>query len=253
MSRLQPAFWAKPFAHRGLHDDERPENSLAAIEGAMDAGYGIELDVQASADGEAMVFHDYTLERLSGDESRIQEHDADTLRDVRLAGTGETIPTLAEVLEHVNGRAPILIEIKDQSQGFTATDGTLERRVCDVLRAAGCVDTCAVMSFNPFSANHVRQALPEVVRGLVSYDFKHLSDMRLSSHHRQDLASMRWFEEVGGEFISYGATSFPSARIAEMRSTGVPVFCWTIRSQAQADEALKHCDQITFEGYRPLV
>jgi glycerophosphoryl diester phosphodiesterase len=251
MSRLQPAFWAKPFAHRGLHGAGRPENSLAAIEAAVDGGYGIEIDIQPSADGEAMVFHDYTLERLCGDESRIERHSTESLRLTQLADSTEIIPTLAEALALVRGRAPIMIEIKDQSGRFTATDGSLERRVCEALREADCVDSCAVMSFNPFSANHVRQTLPEVVRGVVSYDFRHPSDAHLPSGHRQDLASMRWFEEVGGEFISYGATSFPSPRIAEIRGQGVPVFCWTIRSEQQAQAALKHCDQITFEGYLP--
>ncbi len=251
MSRLPETFWAQPFAHRGLHDEKRPENALSAIIAAADAGYAIELDVQPSSDGEAMVFHDYTLERLTGAKGRTDAHTAQQLGQIPLTGAEETIPTLGTVLERIGTRAPLLIEIKDQSEAFTRTDGALERRVCEVIRAAGLTQNCAVMSFNPFSAEHLRQIMPELARGVVSYDYNHPHDDHVDESYRADLAALKWFEEFEADFVSYGALNLPAPATERLRAAGVPVFCWTIRSQQQADAALKHCDQITFEGYRP--
>jgi len=100
-----------PYAHRGLHGGGVPENSLAAFKKAVDSGHGIELDLQLSADGEVMVFHDYTLVRITGESGLLSERSAEELRSLRLSGTDEHIPTLREVLELVDGRVPLLVEI----------------------------------------------------------------------------------------------------------------------------------------------
>jgi len=251
MSRLSSDFWAKPFAHRGLHDAERAENSLAAIEAAINSGFAIEIDIQPSSDGEAMVFHDYSLDRLTTETGRIHLRSIDALRAIPLSGGGGGIPSLSEALDLIAGRVNVLIEIKDQSEGFRATDGALEQRVCDLVAEAGQVENCAIMSFNPFSAGIVRDYLPEIARGVVSYDFEHEHDAAIDPRHRADLAALRWFEESGADFVSYGALSLPNKRVNALQAVGVPVFCWTIRSPEQAKIALKHCDQITFEGYLP--
>ena len=136
MSRLSKNFWARPFAHRGLHDAARPENSLSAINAAVQAGYAIEIDVQPSSDGEAMVFHDYDLDRLTGETGPTKARTATELSSIALENSSDTIPTLAAVLELIGGRAPLLIEIKDQSRAFVDTDGALERRVCEVVKSS---------------------------------------------------------------------------------------------------------------------
>ena len=251
MSRLSKQFWAKPFAHRGLHDQERPENSLSAVLAAVDAGYGIEIDVQPSQDGEAMVFHDYTLDRMTNESGPTNARSTEELTSIKLSNSAEGIPTLEATLRAIGGKAPLLVEIKDQSRSFTRTDGALEQRVCDIIRKVGQIETCAVMSFNPFSAAHVRDFLPEVARGVVSYDFEHPHDADVPAEHRARLAALNWFEESGADFVSYGAESLPTERTAALRRAGVPIFCWTIRSPEQAKRALEHCDQITFEGYQP--
>ena len=132
---LPPAFLTQPLAHRGLHDLARgvAENSRAAIRLAIDHGYGIEIDIQGSADGEAMVFHDYELKRLTGAKGFVRERTAAELQKLTLSGGGEPPPTLAEMLDIVAGRAPLLIEIKDQSVRSLPTDGVLERRVAALL------------------------------------------------------------------------------------------------------------------------
>lgn len=251
MSRIPKQFWAKPFAHRGLHDMMSPENSLSAILAAVDAGYGIEIDVQPSADGEAMVFHDYTLDRMTDETGPTSARSTGELSSIKLGDAAETIPTFETVLRALDGRAPILIEIKDQSRDFTRTDGALERRVCEIIRQFGKVETSAVMSFNPFSAGYVRDFLPEVARGVVSYDFEHPHDAHVPPEYRAKLAALDWFESVDADFVSYGAESLPTERTDALRQAGVPVFCWTIRSAEQAKRTLDHCDQITFERYLP--
>lgn len=250
--RLPADFWAQPFAHRGLHDvnDGRPENGVAAFDAAIAAGYAIELDVQASADGEAMVFHDYELDRLTGETGRFDARGADVLRAISLTGGG-TIPDLETVLSRIDGRANVLIEIKDQSGAFGKTDGTLDRRVCDVVRASNHPETCAIMSFNPYSVLAAKEYAPEIARGLVSYDFEHPHDAHVDAHHRRMLADLDMFDDCEADFVSYGATGLASRPVVALRERGVPVFCWTIRSAEASEAALALCDQITFEGFLP--
>ena len=114
------ALIAKPFAHRGLHGAGRLENSRAAFEAAIAAGVGIELDVQASADGEAFVIHDYELERLTQGDGSVRTLGAAELKRIRLKGSDETIPTLSEILTLVNGRAALLIEVKSPDRRVAA-------------------------------------------------------------------------------------------------------------------------------------
>ena len=121
MPALPEAFLGRPIAHRALHGPGAPENSGPAIARAIAAGYGIEIDVQLSSDGRAMVFHDYDLQRLTGTKGAVQQRSAAALADLRLLGTEAAIPTLREVLAQVEGAVPLLIEVKDQ-------DGTLGPR-----------------------------------------------------------------------------------------------------------------------------
>jgi len=153
--------FAPPIAHRGLWSrGGAPENSLAAFEAACEAGYGIELDVQLSSDGEAVVFHDWELERLTGQPGRLADHTAADLGAMRLAGTDEAIPTLAETLTLVGHRAMVLIEIKTHYGEV----GPLEQRVHEVL-----IDhngPTAVIGFNPYSHAWFADRHPNVLRGL---------------------------------------------------------------------------------------
>ena len=255
MSRLSPDFWARPFAHRGLHDAGagRPENSLTAFDAAITHGYAIELDVQLSSDGEAMVFHDYTLERLTAEAGRVDARDAAALSRIALFGADDQrIPTLAETLAMIAGRVPVLVEIKDQSGGFDDAGGAaLEARVCEVLFASPYAEQYAVMSFNPVSVARCAALAPDIMRGIVSYDFEHPHDAHVNAAHRKALADLSDFEKSRSDFVSYGADSLPRAEVQALREAGVPVFCWTIRSPKEAERALAHSDQITFEGYLP--
>lgn len=247
-------FGARPFAHRGLHDrgKGRPENSLSSFDEAIRHGYAIELDVQISADGEAMVFHDYELDRLTDRTGRVDALTADALGSIPLGGgDGETIPTLSATLSRIAGRVPLLIEIKDQTGGFREGDHALESRVCEVVKDSGHAGACAIMSFNPFAAAHCARALPEVPVGIVSYDFEHPHDAHVDDAHRRALADLAHFADAGACFVSYGAGSLPRPEVAALRERGIPIYCWTIRSAEEARAALAHSDQVTFEGYLP--
>ncbi len=146
------------YAHRGLHDSTVPENSLPAFEHACKKGYGIELDVQLSHDGTVMVFHDYTLHRMTGKSGRLSDMTLELLKKLTLKDSGQHIPTLKEVLSLVNGRVPILIELKGES-----LNTRLCKAVADVLSDYNG-DYC-IESFNPFLLYKMRKILPSVYYG----------------------------------------------------------------------------------------
>jgi len=250
---LPGAFLATPIAHRGLHDraEGRIENSRAAIAAAVAAGYGVEIDVQLSADGEAMVFHDATLDRLTAESGPLRARSAAALRRIALTGgKGETIPTLEEILALVDARAALLVEVKDQS-GVLSPDGVgpLESRVAALLGAhRGAV---AAMSFNPHAMIAMKRLAPAVPRGLVAcaadgYDEKGLSDAA-----RAALAALEHMDAAGACFASYDHRALPTPQTARLRADGIAVLCWTIRTQADAQAVAPHADNITFEGFRP--
>lgn len=148
------------YAHRGLHGNGVPENSLEAFDLACKSGYGIELDVQLSKDGEVMVFHDSTLDRMTGVEKKVCELDAAELCDLKLENTDEKIPTFKEVLKLVDGRTPILVELKGET-----TDTTLCPKVAELLKeykGSYCVE-----SFNPYLIGQMKKLLPDSYRGLL--------------------------------------------------------------------------------------
>ena len=152
---LPAAFLAAPIAHRALHDVAagRPENSRAAVRAAVVAGYGIEIDLQLSRDGVAMVFHDETLERLTPRQGWLRDLTAADLSTTPLTGGNEGIPTFAEILTLVAGRVPLLVELKDQTLRMDDTDGRLEAATAAALQGYG--GPVAIMSFNPHCLAHL--------------------------------------------------------------------------------------------------
>jgi glycerophosphoryl diester phosphodiesterase len=166
MNSLPHAFLEAPIAHRALHDLSRgrPENGPSAIEAACKAGYGIEIDLQLSSDGVAMVFHDYDLGRLTEKKGAVRQLSAEALGQVRLKGGTDTIPTLEQVLEQVAGRVPLLIEIKDQDGAMGANVGALEAAAARAL--SGYKGLVAVMSFNPHSMIAMAGLAPDIPQAI---------------------------------------------------------------------------------------
>lgn len=249
---LDAAFLDVPLAHRGLHDRARGviENSRSAVRAALSAGFGIEIDVQRAACGTPMVFHDGGLKRLTGRAGRVAEHDAAALSAMELTGGGEGIPSLEEILRLVDGRAPLLIEVKDADAELTAGDGVLEARVAEAL--SGYAGPLAVMSFNPHSVAALATAAPDVARGLTTCDFSG-ADWPLPDYRRAELAGILDFETVGASFISHNCRELDSPAVAALGARGVPVLCWTVRSAAQEASARRVAANITFEGYLPRI
>lgn len=246
---LPAAFLTRPVAHRAYHDKGagRPENSRAAIRAAVDAGYGIEIDVQPSSDGRAMVFHDYDLGRLTPQSGPIAQRPAAALGQIPLLHGNETIPTFAEVLEIVAGQVPLLVEIKDQDGIMGDTVGPLEQAVAADLQ--GYSGDVALMSFNPHSVAALAQHAPDHPRGITTCDYAAEHWPLLSDATRAHLATIPDFDRVGACFISHAAGELTSPHVTALKARGVPVLCWTIRSPEDEAKARRIADNITFEGY----
>jgi glycerophosphoryl diester phosphodiesterase len=247
---LPAAFLEVPLAHRGLHDRARGvvENTRAAVAAALEGGWGIEIDVQCSSDGEAMVFHDDALPRLTGRPGLVAEHTSAVLATIEIAAAGETIPRLGEILALVDGRVPLLVEVKDQDGMLGPAVGPLEARIGALV--AGYGGPLALMSFNPHSVAALAEAAPDVPRGLTSCAFDR-ADWSLPDYRRAELASLADFDRVGAAFISHDHRDLGSEAVARLKARGVPVLSWTIRSPAEEALARRIADNITFEGFAP--
>ena len=227
------ALISRPFAHRGLHGDGRLENSRAAFAAAIEGGWGIELDVQASRDGRAFVFHDYDLGRLTLSTGKLAELDAETVACVRLKGIDETIPSLDEVLALIGGRAPLLIEVK--SPGYRVEP--LSRAVATSL--IGYPGPVAVMSFNPQIGRWFAANAPHTLRGLVVTE----AGRRWRGAIARRLALWR----ARPHFLAYDIRDLPSRFAARQRARGLKLLTWTCRSGDHRATAALHADQIIFE------
>ena len=231
-----------PIAHRGLWSPAGPpENSLGAFQAACAAGYAIELDVQLSADGEAMVFHDDKLKRMTGAEGRVRDRSAAELADLRLGGSDEKIPTLLETLTVVGRRAMVHIELKTPYGDV----GPLERRVHEVITDHN--GPVCVIGFNPYSHAWFADRYPGVLRGLDSYSYNRAPD--LGEAQRRSFASLEHVAIARPHFLALGLDMLPSERAAKLRAEGLPVVAWTVREPAQWDAVKDGCDNLIFEGF----
>ncbi|HKL46014.1 MAG TPA: glycerophosphodiester phosphodiesterase family protein [Roseovarius sp.] len=253
MTALHPDFCRLPLAHRGLHDvkDGRPENSRASIRAAIAAGYGIEIDLQLSSDGQAMVFHDYDLGRLTGQKGAIRQRAAQELAQIALLGGAEGVPGFDEVLDLVAGQVPLLVELKDQHGQMGQTDGQLEGAVASALD--GYDGPLAVMSFNPHSVALLRDLAPDVPRGLTTCSYRRIDWMMLKREVRHRLREIPDYDAVDACFVSHQVKALDAPCISALKGRGAAVLCWTVRSAAQEAQARRIADNITFEGYLPEI
>ena len=248
MTLLDDVF-SRPVAHRGLHDRTRGviENTISAAEAAVAGGFGIECDIQLSADGEAMVFHDHHLDRLTEARGPVRERKAAELGELAIGGSGDCIPTLAGFLDAIGGRTPVVIEVKSRFDG----DERLARRLVEVLE--GRRDPLVIKSFDPEIVALLRRIAPDRPRGIVSqsrYDDSEaasLGDARL-----REMTDLLHWEHTRPDFLSWRHADLPAAAPFLGRMLGgVPLMAWTIRSATAAASALEHADQIVFEGFLP--
>jgi glycerophosphoryl diester phosphodiesterase len=250
---LPPSLIRIPVAHRALHDRSLGviENSPSAIQAAIAAGYAIEIDVQLSADGQAIVFHDDRMARLTAAAGLVRDHSADALGRMVLTGGTETIPTLAAVLGMVAGKVPLLIEIKDQSLTMSDTDGRLEAAVAQALR--DYPGDVAVMSFNPHAIAHMARLAPDVARGITTSAYDPDDWAPLPPAHCAALRAIPDYDRVGASFISHEAHDLSRQRVADLKAEGAAILCWTIRSPQDEAKARVVAQNVTFEGYRAVI
>lgn len=238
---------ARPIAHRGLHDAAGgvAENSLAAAQAAVAAGYAIECDVRASRDGEVFVFHDDDLRRLVGAPGRFGDLDAAQARRLRLTD-GSPIPTLADLLTNVAGRTPVIVEIKS---AFDGDRRAAERTAALVKGVAGV----ALKSFDPDVIAHLRAmecAAPLGVVAQATFDDPEWAN--LSADQKARLASLAHWPATRPDFLSWRVDDLPHAGPTLARvALGLPVMTWTVRTPAQWARARQWADQAVFEGAPP--
>jgi len=246
---LPKDFLRLPLTHRGYHDSTKAviENSLSAFRAAIEAGYGIELDIQLSADNQAMVFHDDTLDRVAEAEGLVQDHSAADLGRIRLKGCNDTIPTLAQTLALVAGRVPLLIELKDQSGKMSGTDGALERATVAALR--GYYGPVALMCFNPDTVACLAELAPDLPRGIVTESWGPEVAAMVGAERCDQLRAIPDYDRTGSSFISHELADLERPRVAELKARGAHILTWTVRSPADEAVARRIVHNITFEGY----
>jgi glycerophosphoryl diester phosphodiesterase len=226
---------AVPFAHRGLHGSDRPENSRAAFQAAIGEGHGIELDVRASIAGFAFVFHDEKLDRLTGETGYLRDRDFDEVERIRLKGNSETIPELTEVLRLVRGRAPLLIEVKARGPEYHQLCYHVASSLQEYPGPIG------IMSFDPRVGHWFAIHYPAFLRGLVVTEER----KKGWKGRIERLLSLWW---ARADFLAYDIRDLPSRFAAAARRRGLPVYTWTVRTEADRARAAAHADQIIFEA-----
>ena len=233
------------FAHRGIHADGAEENSLSAFKKAMDAGFGIELDVRLCRDGELVVFHDDNLSRMCGIDGKVVDYTAEELAKIRLGNSDEGIPTLRQVLELVDGVVPLLIEIKKD-----LGEGKVAEKVLEVI--GEYKGEYIVESFNPLALRTVRRARPDILLGILSCEYSKEEKYRGKLLYRL-LEDMRLNFLFRPDFIAYEKSGRANGPLRFIRRTfGTPLYAWTVRSGIEERDAVRDgFDSVIFEDYIP--
>ena len=239
--------WLRGIAisHRGLHNASKGliENTESAVSESIKNGFAIEVDLQHSKDGEAMVFHDSTLKRLTTERGLLSERTADELKKIPFKNTKDRMQTLPELLEQVDGKVPLILEVKSQWDNL----GPLERRI------AGHLETytgqVCVMSFDPRSVEIFRHLKPTLIRGLVSEHFPKSEEWHmLSSWQRFSARHLLSFPKTRPDFIAYDVKALPSFATSIAKLCGLPLLSWTVRSGEDLKTVASHAHSPIFEG-----
>jgi len=240
---------ARPIAHRGLHDAAHGiiENTASAMRAAIDANYGVEVDVQISADGEAMVHHDDVLGRLTEGDGRLDRLSAADLKQVAFRGTTDRMMTLGELCDLVAGRVTMLVELKSRFDG----DGRLPARVAQVL--AGYRGPVAPMSFDPRQLVELRRQAPGLTRGIVAAKYRpHPYWDRMAFWARRGMGTLVPALTARPHFVAYSVADLPAiGPLLARHVLSMPLLTWAVRTAAERQCAARWADQMIFEGFRP--
>jgi glycerophosphoryl diester phosphodiesterase len=238
---------ARPIAHRGRHDSTRGivENTASAFAAAIEGDYAIECDIQITADGEAAVFHDETLGRLTERDGPVRALSMRDLRSVAFRRGGDRMQSLGELLDQVRGRVPLVVEIKSR----WTSELSLARRAMKL--AQNYPGPLALMSFDPRIVACLAREAPTIPRGIVADRTTDPYYAHLPLARRIEMRHFTHLPETRPHFVSFEAAGLPFAPVGRLRARGMPVISWTIRSPAEARHARRYSDQITFEGFAP--
>src|SRR5215468_3999574 len=240
---------ARPVAHRGLHDISRGvvENMPAAAEAAISGNFAIECDIQLTADGEAMVYHDDELDRLTEGHGALLTKTAAELTAARFKNTDEHMMTLADLCTLVAGRVPVVIEVKSHFDG----DRKLVKRMAEVL--SSYQGPAVGMSFDPDQVIALRELIPSRPRGIVAeHDYTAEDWPDASPAQRHEMTHLRHFFRTRPDFVAYWVNDLPStAPWLARKLFGCPLLTWTVRTPEQRARAARHADQMIFEGFVP--
>ena len=237
-------FMGRHYAHRGLYDDAIPENSLGAFRLAVDKDYGIELDVQLSKDGEPVVIHDFSLKRMCGVDRQVYELSFDELRALRLKDSDEKIPHLNEVLELVNGKVPLIVELKLNSSNTNICEKVVP--ILDGYSGIYCIE-----SFNPKAIIWYRKNRPNVIRGQLSTNF--LKEKKQNNKLLFFLLQNLMFNAAAKpDFIAYNHIYKNMLSLLINRYIyRINTVAYTVGSMKELDKAGKVFDIYIFEGFLP--
>lgn len=225
----------RPIAHRGFHDlnNLRWENTLSAFDAAIARDYAIECDVHLSADGVPVVFHDSVLGRLTGEDGFVYDRTVTQLQQLAIGGTQDHVPTLAQMLERVGGRVPLVIELK----GIEGKDDGLVAAVAKEL--ATYDGKVAIMSFDHWLVRHFATDAPGIAAGLTA---EGRTQAELEAHFSMLAHPI--------SFVSFSVQDLPNPFISFVREKlAMPVITWTVRNDAAREATFAHADQMTFEGF----
>jgi len=249
MSRAPDWLTARPIAHRGLHDRVQGiiENTPSAVDAAVSANFAIEVDLQLTADGEAMVHHDFELGRLTQGDGVLRSLTAAQLKQVGFKHTSDRMMTLGDLCARVAGRVPMVLEIKSLFDG----DRRLVSRMAEVL--ASYTGPAATMSFDPDQVTAVRDLMPDRTRGIVAE--RHYTDgewANLSPETIRDMTGLRHAFRTQPHFVSYRVDDLPAPPPWIARNVfGCALITWTVRTPEQRERTARYADQMTFEGFIP--
>lgn len=251
---IMPRVWRKPdrkpfagwlYAHRGLHDNETdaPENSRKAFQKAVDAGFGIELDIQLTRDKVPVVFHDYTLKRICGADGKVSDYTYEELKQFHLAKSAETIPTLKEILALVGGRVPLIVEFKVEWADLSLC--MVAAPILDQYTGVYCME-----SFNPLAVLWYRRKRKKVVRGQLSQDFSCEKEYKGPLYFALQHLLLNFLTKP--DFVAFHHEHHSRLSRRLCRSLyGNTAVAWTIRSENELAEAKKHFDLFIFDSFIP--
>ena len=256
MARMPGLDWltARPVAHRGLHDRENGiiENSESAVRAAVEAGFAIEVDIQETSDGEAVVYHDFHLDRLTDQTGRLDAQPLSVLEQIQIKGGNDRIISLQRLLEIVDGKVPLVVEIKSTFN----RDLRLARRVAEIV--CGRAAPIAIKSFDPdviafLQAERKSLGLEQVPLGMVAEaNYAHGEWAALPHDRRIELTNLLHFARTRPDFLSWHVSDLPHASPHLCRvGMGLPVMTWTVRTPQHRALAAEWADQMVFEGFVP--